>query len=692
MNYDIELLNNNLQIPYKDFFTALGYTDTDNVYMRTFSDRDNDDQGRNKEVQLAYIDGLLQDLHKENDENRGVFFVVNGDGHRDKNIKRARACFIDGDELPLAEQLKLLCEFPLEPSIIIKTKKSLHAYWITPEGEIKYFRELQERLIQYFKSDPVIKNESRVMRLYGFNHCKGDPVEVKIIKFDPQITYTQRQLHEALPLLEKAPAKKKEKRENRERIPHGQRHKYVVERLGYYISKIGDTSENQIMQTLYADFLENCEQIPQDSEEKFIKEYMPTIIKYKAAAEARATDPTFYRKAMKAWQEENPGMDFDTSGASWDDVAAAGLRAAAEEPTDDHIDNGWKEHTEDVKKATMEDYQQTSAAYFVKDFLNGITERVNTPAISTGFCDLDILLDGGLYEGLYIIGAVSSLGKTTFCIQMADNLAKQGQDCIIFSLEMAKSELMAKSISRLTFLNADNRADAKTTRGITSGARYAKYSETAKANINRSIEQYKEYAQHIYIYEGVGDVGTDKVRELVNQHISITGRKPIIFIDYVQILAPYDLRASDKQNTDKAILELKRISRDFKIPVLGVSSFNRENYTAPVNLASFKESGAIEYGSDVLIGLQYYGMDYTEEEAEQKRRKRIVQLIKDNEKKGRCGEAQKIQIKILKQRNGSRGDCVVDFYPMFNYFADMEEDWQPAEKAVQNVFDGVPMR
>ena len=46
------------------------------------------------------------------------------------------------------------------------------------------------------------------------------------------------------------------------------------------------------------------------------------------------------------------------------------------------------------------------------------------------------------------------------------------------------------------------------------------------------------------------------------------------------------------------------------MPIVGISSFNRENYTAPVNLSSFKESGSIEYSSDVLIGLQYDGMDY----------------------------------------------------------------------------------
>ncbi len=110
------------------------------------------------------------------------------------------------------------------------------------------------------------------------------------------------------------------------------------------------------------------------------------------------------------------------------------------------------------------------------------------------------------------------------------------------------------------------------------------------------------------------------------------------------------------------------MSRDYAIPVIVISSFNRDNYTAPVNLASFKESGAIEYSSDVLIGLQYDGMDYQEGEAEKAREKRIREIMKDALVAGSKGEAQKIQVKILKHRNGSKGDTLLDFYPMFNYF------------------------
>lgn len=58
---------------------------------------------------------------------------------------------------------------------------------------------------------------------------------------------------------------------------------------------------------------------------------------------------------------------------------------------------------------------------------------MNTPAIPTGFKKLDENLGGGLFEGLYVVGAVSSLGKTTLVMQIADQIAQGEQDVLIFS-------------------------------------------------------------------------------------------------------------------------------------------------------------------------------------------------------------------------------------------------------------------
>lgn len=339
---------------------------------------------------------------------------------------------------------------------------------------------------------------------------------------------------------------------------------------------------------------------------------------------------------------------------------------------------------EDVARAEsieVEEYKKTSVENHIQDFINGIMEQVNTPCISTGFYNLDRKLDGGLYEGLYTVGAISSLGKTTLVLQIADQIAQAGQDVIIFSLEMARAELMSKSISRHTIIeileNGGEVENAKTARGITTGKRYQNYNNEERELIKKAIVNYSNYASHLYIHEGVGDIGVNQVREEVKKHIAFTGNKPVIIIDYLQILAPYSDRASDKQNTDKAVLELKRISRDFKIPVIAISSLNRSNYNMKISMEAFKESGAIEYSSDVLIGLQLEGVGQGDFDNEQAKR----------------NNPREIELVILKNRNGATGEKVpFDYYTLFNYFKEAErgdnlfktDTWEEKKKAQHN--------
>lgn len=316
-----------------------------------------------------------------------------------------------------------------------------------------------------------------------------------------------------------------------------------------------------------------------------------------------------------------------------------------------------EEAEERARDALRAKIMESSPATHLQEFINGITESVNTPAIPTGFRGLDSVLDGGLYEGLYFVGAIPSLGKTTLVLQIADQVARAGHDVLIFSLEMARAELMAKSISRHTLTETlatdKDMHKPKTARGITSGDRYKGYSAGERELIKKAITSYGEYAQHLFIIEGVGDLGTDQVREAVQRHTEATGRAPLVIVDYVQILAPHDVRASDKQATDRNTRELKRISRDFKTPVIAISSFNRSNYSVPVTMEAFKESGGLEYGSDVLIGLQLAGVggkDFDVNEAKSE-------------------DPRKIELVILKNRNGRTGDTVgFQYYPMFNYF------------------------
>lgn len=338
------------------------------------------------------------------------------------------------------------------------------------------------------------------------------------------------------------------------------------------------------------------------------------------------------------------------------------------------IDEAIKPIETDADRAA-EEYAADSAAGYITAFMGQISEAAKTIAIPTGYKPLDEALDGGLYEGMYVIGAISSLGKTTFALQMIDQIARAGHDAIVFSLEMARFELMARSISRLTYqISQQNNIDkrnAKTTRGILDGSKWSLYNSTERQLMQQAIEEYQQnIAPRVWIHEGIGNIGITQIREAVARHIAITGNHPVVLIDYLQILAPHNERMTDKQNTDKAVLELKRMSRDLKTPVVIVSSLNRASYTDPINTAALKESGAIEYTADVILGLQYTGMDYVDGETDKARESRIRGLLKDVNSASATGSPIEIDVKLLKNRNGKRAPIdPLHYVPMFNAFS-----------------------
>ena len=316
--------------------------------------------------------------------------------------------------------------------------------------------------------------------------------------------------------------------------------------------------------------------------------------------------------------------------------------------------------------------ERESVAFRLNDFMATVRRNRDCPPFPTGFDNLDNILDGGLYTGLISIGANSSAGKTTICLEIADNIARAGYGVLIFSLEMSANELIAKSLSRQSLIldmeKYGTTSHAMTTRKILRGI----YNDTEKELLKKAIEDYSEWGKHINISEGIGNIGvqaiTAKVQEYMQAH---EGCPPVVVIDYMQLLAPFDVRMTDKQNIDKAVLELKRLSRDFQIPVIAISSFNRESYSAPVSMASFKESGAIEYSSDILIGLQYHGWDYVKNEKDSDRKYRLDALRNEIEQAVENGSPIEIQVKILKHRNGRRtkkGGLKFEFFPRFNYF------------------------
>ncbi len=212
--------------------------------------------------------------------------------------------------------------------------------------------------------------------------------------------------------------------------------------------------------------------------------------------------------------------------------------------------------------------------------------------ISTGFSELDKCLNGGLTPNLYVIGAMSSVGKTTFSLQIADYIASQEIDVFIFSIEMTEFNLTAKSLSRLS--EAENSP--------------LSYEEILLQENTQQVEAlldvYKEkIASHIYICDTlVSVVGIEKE---IKNFLESQNKKPVVIIDYLQIIDTSGATfTSDKQRNDFNIGELHRISKAYQVPIWVISAVNRSSYNKEgIAMDSFKESGQIEYEADILIGL-----------------------------------------------------------------------------------------
>lgn len=270
----------------------------------------------------------------------------------------------------------------------------------------------------------------------------------------------------------------------------------------------------------------------------------------------------------------------------------------------------------------------------------------------TGFENLD-KESGGLYSGLYTVAAISSLGKTTFCHQIADQLAAAGNDVLFFSLEQSKLELVSKSIARKT-------AQANMDTAVTSLSIRRGY---LPAQVLAAADQYKaEVQDRMSIVEGNFACNISFIGDYIRNYINKTGKRPVVFIDYLQILQPEqsgNRQQTVRETVDSSITELKRISRELDLTVFVICSVNRSNYLTPVDFESLKESGGIEYTCDVIWGLQLQCLNDEVFDRDSK--------IKEKREKVRQAKAatpRKIELVCLKNRYGKP-----TFSCYFNYYA-----------------------
>ncbi len=313
------------------------------------------------------------------------------------------------------------------------------------------------------------------------------------------------------------------------------------------------------------------------------------------------------------------------------------------------------------------DQQGEGKTYVFGDFMRtaGISDALDCvdsimsldgyePPIPTGFPMFDEALGGGLKNGLYILGAIPSMGKTTFATQIADNISLQGKPVLFVTIEQSRAEIAAKPYSRILATRnwrwsagaiLDPSKRDKTLQGAL---------EEAQAEFGKGGR-----ATRYFIMEPKRQPTINDVRQAVIAVREQYDTPPVLFIDYLQLLA-YDDACSDKQGVDRSVMGLRQLARDERMPIFAISNLNRNSYSQSISIDAFKESGAIEYGADVLLGLQPAHMGESLESVSEGKMKRAAGAAVDKYKSSPVREG---EILVLKNRSGrvAVGDDAIQF-------------------------------
>jgi len=270
--------------------------------------------------------------------------------------------------------------------------------------------------------------------------------------------------------------------------------------------------------------------------------------------------------------------------------------------------------------------------------------------LSTGFYALDQITNGLQKSDMIIVAARPSMGKTALCLNIAENVALQTHAPVgIFSLEMAKEQLVHRLISSHARVNG-------------SRLRSGKLTDNEIERITSSANDL--YAAPIFI-DDTPALSTfeirSKARRLQTEHKDLA----LIIVDYLQ-LARGPRTENRVQEISEIARSLKTLARELNIPVIALSQLSRaveqRNNKRPI-LSDLRESGSIEAEADLVVFIyraSYYKQrkEDAEEEAHQD---------------GAHG-ADEADIIVGKHRNGPTGTIKLTFLKEWARFEDYYED------------------
>lgn len=144
--------------------------DANQFCFRTYGDKDKNDRSLRGNLTGTFAQNK-QTLINRNKLGASICVVVNDGGHTDREIKKIRFVFADTDGAPAKPLVNAL-----RPHAIIQSScKRFHIYWRVKNISVSAFTNIQKQIAQRYNTDPSICNPSRIMRMPGFLHHKGDP-------------------------------------------------------------------------------------------------------------------------------------------------------------------------------------------------------------------------------------------------------------------------------------------------------------------------------------------------------------------------------------------------------------------------------------------------------------------------------------------------------------------------------------
>ena len=311
-----------------------------------------------------------------------------------------------------------------------------------------------------------------------------------------------------------------------------------------------------------------------------------------------------------------------------------------------------------VKRATESTAARPdNTALYLDEMMAGDLERRRAAGKKpTGLQNLDAATGGGLRPGLFLIGAGTSIGKTTFCSQLADGLAENGSDVIYFSLEQSRLEMMAKSLSRGTaVLDMKN---AVTGSEIMDGH--------ITPLVMQAVERHKAtVGNRLSLVEAGFNADANYITDYVRRYVRENGTRPVVFVDYLQILLPgTDKRTDKREAVEESLSKLVLLKRELDLTIIAIVSLNRNSYLQPFSFESIKETGLAEFSADAVWGLQLQCFDeplFDEEKKLKEKRERV--------KEARAEIPRKIKLVSLKHR-GQQAiySCSFTYYPQYDLF------------------------